>query len=258
MSAGTHGVAYPITIDEWFNLIGRGDLQDFQDCFTAETGICLSLIGRAGDALLIPSKERWFCTFSKSHFSHACALEVSRILNDLIKRYEGRGDYNPTILSCDFGLMEFYMPVYCDNHLIAFWTGGGFVLDDMHRASMLRNKFDVAMLTKESLHRNMRRLMATTRLLNVNMGRDRQTGAGTRGEELFVGKLTRREREVAELVCRGMSNREVAQALFLSEKTVKSHMSSILSKLGVRDRAQLVFEFSRRRDHGDLELRESA
>ena len=50
--------------------------------------------------------------------------------------------------------------------------------------------------------------------------------------------LTRREREVLALLARGMSNRELAGALFVSEKTIKTHVSNILMKLGVHDRTQ--------------------
>jgi DNA-binding NarL/FixJ family response regulator len=50
--------------------------------------------------------------------------------------------------------------------------------------------------------------------------------------------LTAREREVLTEVAHGRSNREIARALSLSEKTVKTHVSAILSKLGVQDRTQ--------------------
>lgn len=52
--------------------------------------------------------------------------------------------------------------------------------------------------------------------------------------------LTSRELGVLKAVARGMSNAEVASALFLGEATVKTHVTSILAKLGVRDRVQAV------------------
>jgi DNA-binding NarL/FixJ family response regulator len=62
--------------------------------------------------------------------------------------------------------------------------------------------------------------------------------AGHRSSDL--ARLTEREREVLGLVARGLSNDEIARKLFQSPLTTKTHVSRIITKLAVRDRAQLV------------------
>jgi predicted ATPase/DNA-binding CsgD family transcriptional regulator len=62
--------------------------------------------------------------------------------------------------------------------------------------------------------------------------------------------LSRREREVADLVAQGMTNRGIAERLFLSPRTVESHVQHVLDKLGLDRRAQIATWVTARRHHG--------
>ena len=66
----------------------------------------------------------------------------------------------------------------------------------------------------------------------------------------LVGDLTDRELEVIRAVAQGKSNQEIAQQFFISEKTVKTHVSHILAKLDLKDRTQLAI-FAIRNDLAD-------
>jgi DNA-binding CsgD family transcriptional regulator len=61
-----------------------------------------------------------------------------------------------------------------------------------------------------------------------------------RARESADGPLTAREREIVELVADGRTNREVAEQLVLSAKTVEAHLRNIYAKLGVRSRVELT------------------
>lgn len=78
---------------------------------------------------------------------------------------------------------------------------------------------------------------SATRALLASLGPERSTPTV---DEAALEHLTPREREVVALVGRGLSNEEIADELFLSPLTAKTHVSRAMTKLHARDRAQLV------------------
>ena len=67
-----------------------------------------------------------------------------------------------------------------------------------------------------------------------------------------VAALSEQERRVLELIGEGLTNRQIAQRMFLAEKTVKNYVSSLLGKLGMQRRTQAAaFAVRHTDDHGE-------
>ncbi|MDX6473034.1 MAG: hypothetical protein QOK22_1850 [Gaiellaceae bacterium] len=118
-----------------------------------------------------------------------------------------------------------------DEYVVAAMRAGasGFLLKDVLPADLLH-----AVLL---VHRGEAMLAPslTRRLLEEHVARPR---AGATAQPF--ADLTERELQVAQAIARGLSNAEIGNELFLSEATVKTHVTRVLTKLGVRDRVQIV------------------
>ena len=76
--------------------------------------------------------------------------------------------------------------------------------------------------------------------VNGTMGSTPAIGEDSLRANSVYGELTDREKEIAELMVEGLSNRQIADKLYISEGTVKNYISSIYDKTGIHDRVKLV------------------
>ena len=110
----------------------------------------------------------------------------------------------------------------------------GFILKDVRPAELVSAVRTVASGDAVVSPRATRRLLEEYGRLASNRG-----PVSSRAIE-DIERLSDREREVLAAMARGLSNGEIAEAFYVSEATVKSHVGRILAKLGVRDRVQAV------------------
>jgi DNA-binding NarL/FixJ family response regulator len=82
--------------------------------------------------------------------------------------------------------------------------------------------------------------------LHVVRGMEASVPAEVRPDAALLESLTEKELEVIRLLARGMSNREIAQELYVTESTVKARFVKVMEKLGVRDRVQILVTAMRR------------
>ena len=81
---------------------------------------------------------------------------------------------------------------------------------------------------------------SVTRRLIAEFSRAGARGPTAPPDEKALAALTARERETLELIAKGLTNGEIAAAMYVGEATVKTHVGNVLMKLGMRDRVQAV------------------
>ena len=142
---------------------------------------------------------------------------------EALRRLAGLGDSAKVLILTTFDLDEYVYEALRDG-------ASGFLLKDVRPAQLIEAVRGVidgdALLAPSVTRRLIEKFMQASRLPATTAS--------------LLRRLTPRESEVLKLVARGLKNSEIAEALFLSESTVKTHVARLLSKLELRDRAQAV------------------
>lgn len=230
-----------VTSSDWLSLIGKDKLQAYQDSYARLHGISLVFLDAEGIPLTVWSNASLFCYAVAEKSGQRCMEESLRE----IARAKIKGEIE--ISHCFLGLTNFIFPIYYDNELVAYCLGGSVADEKTSLSAEMIQSFHIPRIEANLLKKVAENFQLSLRLLNLDVGRIIQHNFDdeSQSRNIFEGKLSKRETEVAKAICSGLTNKQVAELLFISEKTVKSHVSNILLKLNLRDRVQLVIDYCR-------------
>ena len=225
----------------WAKRIGKGKLQAYQDSFARTFGISMCLWSLSGKPLTIWSNFSLFCHYMMKNNRSRCIQERENVARAVLAQGETK------TFKCYMGLTFFISPVYYRGKIICVAYGGGFRLagDNIGVANKLAENVNV--MSEQQLTDMLELLQNTLELLDFDTDDESVAEPGAEKSQgsvnayfLLKHKLSRRELDIAREVCACLSNKQIGEKLYISETTVKSHISNILAKMGMKDRMQLV------------------
>ena len=136
---------------------------------------------------------------------------------------------------------------YDDKNITEAMAGGadGYLLKDSGKDAILGAVNQIMGGTTVLDQKVMLRLTA---LMNQNLNAGKKEEKDIRTKE-FAEELTEREQEICTLMVEGLTNRQIADKLYISEGTVKNYISNIYDKTGIHDRVKLIVELTSEREH---------
>lgn len=226
---------------DWAKRIGKGKLQAYQDSFARTFGISLCLLSLEGKTLTIWSNSSLFCYDMMKNNRSRCIQERENAARAVLAQGQTR------TFKCYLGLTFFISPIYYRGKIICVAYGGGVKLAGDQVCVDNRLADHIATMTEQQLADMLELLQNTLELLDFDADGEPKSEPGSEPmprpvNEYFLlkHKLSRREMDIAREVCSCLSNKQIGEKLFISETTVKSHISNILAKMGMKDRMQLV------------------
>lgn len=230
-----------ILFSDWAKTLGKEKLQAFQDSFARTFGISLCLMSLQGKTLTIWSNSSLFCYYMMKNNRARCLQERENAINAVLAQRHVR------TFKCYMGLTYFLMPVLCKGEIICLAYGGGVNLGPRPICAGNKLTHNITEMQEKPFADMLELLQNGLDLLDFEASDEPDavvncdTSEHAANEYLFLKhKLSRREMEIAQAVCGCLGNKQIGEKLFISEKTVKSHISNILAKMGMKDRMQLV------------------
>ncbi len=228
----TSGMSNSSEALKWLRSIGKEKVQSFQDNFSEMFDISLCLLSLSGEPLTVWSSESLLCHYMQSHNHARCQLQRQQMLQKMCRHAAVLVD------TCYMGMGVFVCPVLTGGKPMAAFFGGAVDTGDCRIS--LSEDHCVSSMSPERLKEISKFLDSAISLASTGTNMP-LAEADTSGRQLINRfGLTPREFTVVGQIMTGKSNKEIAAALFISEKTVKSHITNILRKMQVKDRTQVM------------------
>ncbi|MEG2343657.1 MAG: LuxR family transcriptional regulator [Acidaminococcaceae bacterium] len=224
---------------DWLKFIGKDKLQTFQDVFSRIYGVSMSFLDTEGKQLTVWSQYPLFCQYIQKEQPQRCEDEGQECLALVRKVGEMK------IFTCPFGLYSLICPVHFDGKIIMYAYCGGVAFGNNKISEEMRTRCHLAIKTKEEMDAIGELLRETLRLLEIDIRalEKRKLVHKASHKNIRDERISTREEDIVRLVCEGLSNKQIAEELFISERTVKTHVSNILAKLNLHDRMQLMAHY---------------
>ncbi|HCP14301.1 MAG TPA: hypothetical protein DIT32_00700 [Peptococcaceae bacterium] len=225
------------------NAMVLAKLQYLQDLYSKQFHLSISVFRQDGNEFSISSNQSLECAQSSFKHPGVCQNHLKRLLQ------QGETRLSTVIATCPFGMTTAIIPLgtalETDTMLAAdFYLLIGKIrirgIDDPFSVSSGREdetkQYDLVEFKKiiQLISFNMDFLFGLVKQSKIPLGHTQPI------EKEILETLTHREKEILHLVSVGMSNQEISKNLFISEQTVKVHVSNILKKLQMKNRTQLA------------------
>ena len=230
------------------NVLAR--LQRLQDMYSQFFDVSIRVVEREGlKSFTVTSNGSPFCIESEESSPDICRSFHERMISASSER--------TTVTSCPFGCLFAVSPLgtsletglhaKIDHFLVVYkapaLTSGSGEDDGQSDVDSILGAFRAVDASEQEEFLKKVQVISSAFDLVIGLLRDeRPTSKGLVAEKdaSRISKLTKRELEIARLVSTGMTNQQIADQLFLSEHTVKLHISNILRKLDLSNRTQLA------------------
>lgn len=185
---------------------------------------------------------------SSSKFCHAMLHnpKTEAICHDFIKESLCNPKDTITTTICPLGIVVVIAPIHYQNKIIGTTVCNNMVLKDSFIPETVREKYHLKDVDRENLQKLEEFLQILMNLVNISEELDTKSNMLISKDNFKELGLSRREQEVACLILKGMPNKKIGELLYVTEATVKSHVSSVLSKLGLNSRYELIDRFGKR------------